>query len=172
MKLILILFVCFLGFNKGKFTGNNHLVKTVIDTPTIINQIRTNFLAINKHLSQYKKKSRDVSELSAEGGEVIGYYDKNKLKKMHCIFYGEMGKAETDYYFNDKGLFFLFRKETFYDKPMYLKDFKVKGTTETRYYINEKQIIKSISKPIGKAVLVYKDVAEDVKQCVNILNLK
>ncbi|WP_316803916.1 hypothetical protein [Pedobacter nototheniae] len=172
MKVILILFVCFLGLNNGNCTGNNNLSKAVIDTPNIIKKIQTDFVNINSRLKFYKKKHKETFEMSAEGGDVTGYYDKGTLKKVHCIYYGEMGKAEVDYYFNEKGLFFLYKREIFYDKPMYQKDFKVKSTIETRYYINEKKIVKSISKPVGSAVLPYKEIEQEVKQIVNILNSK
>jgi hypothetical protein len=144
----------------------------MIDTPTIIKKIQSDFLAINKQLRLYRKKVKDAPDMSAEGGEVIGYYDKNSLKKIHCIFYGETGRAEVDYYLNNKGLFFVLRKEIFYDKPMYLKDSKIKNTVETRYYLHGNKVIKSIVRPNTSAILSYNEIGDGLKQILNILNTK
>ena len=172
MKEILIIFVCFFGLKNDRYKAADNLIMGKIDTAEVLRKICVDFEYINLHLKSYRKKYNETSEISSEGGVVTGYYDKASLKKIHGIFYGEMGKTEADYYFNDKGLFFIYKKEVFYDKPMYLKDFKVKGAIETRYYINAKKIIKSISKPAGSVVLAYKDMAQEVKQLVNILNSK
>ncbi len=70
-------------------------------------------------------------------------------------FYGETGRAGVDYYLNNKGLFLVFRKQIFCDKPMYLKNFKIKNTNETRYYLYGAKLIKSIKKPNTLTSLSY-----------------
>ena len=107
--------------------------------------------------------------MSTEGGEVIGYYDKNSLKKIHCVFYGETGRAELDYYLNNKGLFFVFRKEIFYDKPMYLKDSKIKSANEIRYYLYGAKVIKSIAKLKTSTILSDQEIGGELKQIISIL---
>lgn len=154
------------------FSAHHPSIKILIDTPTIITKIQSDFLAINKHLKLYRKKVKDAADMSAEGGEVTGYYDKNILKKIHAVFYGETGRAEEDYYLNSKGLFFVFRKDIFYDKPMYLKGSKIKSAVETRYYIHSNKVVKSIVKPSTSAILSYSEIGDSLTQILGILNTK
>ncbi|MGM9477550.1 hypothetical protein ACS5PU_14035 [Pedobacter sp. GSP4] len=140
------------------------------DTLLIIRKIQSDFLSINKQLKFFKKKSRSASGMSAEGGEVVGYYDKGAIKKIHCVLYGETGKSESEYYFNSKGLFFFYEKDFFYDKPMYLKDFKVKSVVEKRYYLYGNQVIKKIIKPNTQSVLSYPKIKEELMRVMNILS--
>ena len=167
---ILIILITVIFFGNNTFAADKTSTNHPIDTPAVIKKIRSDFALINKQLSFYQKKTKDVFEMSAEGGEVTGYYNKGVLKKIHCIFYGETGKAEADYYFNSAGLFFLYKKETFYDKPMYLKDFKIKNTTETRYYLNGDQVIRKLAKPIASSTLSYKEIKAELKPIMDILN--
>ncbi|ARS38678.1 hypothetical protein CA265_02890 [Sphingobacteriaceae bacterium GW460-11-11-14-LB5] len=172
MKGFLIFLICILYYGADGVCVNDRSIKALVDTPAIIKKIQTDFLAINKQLSLYRKKTKDAPGVSAEGGEVTGYYDKNTLKKMHCVFYGETGRAEVDYYLNNKGLFFVFRKEIFYDKPMYVKGSKIKNTVETRYYIHSNKVVKSISKPSTSVILSYNEIGDSFKQILSILNTK
>lgn len=169
MKGLLLFLICMFFYGVYSFRASHHSFKTSIDTPAVIRQIQSDFSAINKHLKFYRKKTKDAHNMSAEGGEVTGYYDKNILKKIHCTFYGEMGKAEEDYYLNSKGLFFVFRREIFYDKPMYLKDFKIKSTTETRYYLYYGKVIKSIAKLKTSTILSDQEIGGELKQIISIL---
>ena len=170
MKLLLVLLICVFCFGADGVRANHGSIKALIDNLTIIRKIQSDFLAINKQLGRYQKKTRDAPDMSTEGGEVIGYYDKNSLKKIQCVFYGETGRAEVDYYLNNKGLFFVFRKQIFYDKPMYLKNFKIKNTNETRYYLYGAKVIKSIKKLNTLTSLSYNEIEEELKQILNILN--
>ncbi|WP_426328217.1 hypothetical protein [Pedobacter sp. R-06] len=172
MKGLLVFLICMFCYSTDGFSAHHHSIKASIDTPAVIKKIQSDFSAINKQLKHYKKKAKDVPDMSAEGGEVIGYYNKNILKKIHCVFYGETGRAEVDYYLNNKGLFFVFRKEICYDKPMYVKDSKIKNTVETRYYIHSNKVIKSIAKPSTSAILSYSEIVDDLKQVLDILNSK
>ncbi|GAA4198074.1 hypothetical protein GCM10022289_06260 [Pedobacter jeongneungensis] len=172
MKQLLIFLICIVCYNDNGFAIEKNPPKFSIDTSAIIKKIKSDFLAINKQLSLYKKKKRPAFGFSAEGGEVSGYYDKSNLKKIHSIFYGEMGKTEADYYCNNKRLFFLYKKEFSYDKPMYLKDSKVKKTIETRYYLNGDKVIKSIAQPGTSLMLSYDEIKEEFEQIINILNEK
>ncbi|MDQ0967404.1 hypothetical protein QFZ20_002807 [Flavobacterium sp. W4I14] len=172
MKGLFIFLICIFCYGADDVSANHNSIKALIDTPAIIKKIQSDFSVINKHLRLYRKKVKDAPDMSAEGGEVTGYYDKNIIKKVHCVFYGETGRAEVDYYFNNKGLFFVFRKEIFYDKPMYLKDSKIKNTNETRYYLYGAKVIKSIEKPKRSTLLSYNEINEELKQILNILNKK
>ena len=172
MKSLLVFLICIFCYADDGFGSHHRLIKTSTDTSAIIRKIQSDFSAINKQLKHYKKKIKDAPDMSAEGGEVTGYYDKNILKKIHTVFYGETGRAEIDYYLNVRGLFFILRKEIFYDKPMYLKNSKIKNTVETRYYLHGNKVIKSIVKPSTSTILSYNEIEEAVKQIVSILDAK
>lgn len=81
MKGFLVFLICMFCYSIDGFSAHHHSIKILIDTPAVIKKIQSDFSAINKQLRHYKKKVKDVPDMSAEGGEVIGYYDKNSLKK-------------------------------------------------------------------------------------------
>lgn len=172
MKGLLVFLICMFCCAGDGFGSHHCSIKTSADTSAIIKKIQLNFSVINKQLKHYKKKIKDAPDMSAEGGEVTGYYDKNSLKKIHAVFYGETGRTELDYYLNNQELFFVFRKEIFYDKPMYLKDSKIKNTVETRYYLEGNEVIKSMAKPSTSITLSYSEIEEALKQILGILNAK
>jgi hypothetical protein len=172
MKGFLVFLIYLFCYSNDGFCTHHHSIKILIDTPVVIKKIQSDFSAINQQLRFYKKKVKDVPDVSAEGGAVTGYYDKNILKKIHCVFYGETGRAEVDYYLNNKGLFFVLRKDIFYNTPMYVKGSKIKNTVETRYYIDGNKVIKSIVKPNTSAILSYSEIEEGLKQILDILNTK
>lgn len=144
MKLSFFILFLFGGFYFSKSVASFKTTPSTlnIDTIAIINKIKLDFKKINANQKHYKKKNRDIFGLSAEGGEAISYYNGVELKKIQCVLFGEMGKAETDYYFNNNQLFFVYKKSYLYDKPMNIKNFKIKKMEENRYYINDKSIIK------------------------------
>ncbi|MGN7986947.1 hypothetical protein ACTJKC_06395 [Pedobacter sp. 22226] len=171
-KRLLALLIAIICSSHNTFSAHKNPINYATDSVAIMKKIKSDFASINKKLKFYKKKKRSAFGFSAEGGEVSGYYDKSNLKKIHCIFYGEMGKTEADYYCNNKRLFFLYKKEFSYDKPMYLKDSKVKKTIETRYYLNGDKVIKSIAQPGTSLMLSYDEIKEEFEQIINILNEK
>jgi len=172
MKGLVIFMICIFCYAADGFSTHHCSIETSPDTSAIIKKIQSDYSTINKQLKHYKKKIKDAPDMSAEGGEVTGYYDKNILKKIHAVFYGETGRAEVDYYLNNKKLFFVFRNDIFYDKPMYLKNSKVKNTVETRYYLHGHQVIRCMVKPNTATVLSYSEIGEVLKQILGILDSK
>ncbi|MFN8357783.1 MAG: hypothetical protein U0Y10_25210 [Spirosomataceae bacterium] len=74
------------------------------------------------------EKQVEVADESLEGGELVGYYQGKDLQKMLLTLYGETGKMEVDFYFNQKQLFRIMAKRSFYDKPIYEEGAKVERT--------------------------------------------
>lgn len=171
MKRLLICLIALI-YSSNVFAASKSSINYTIDTSAVIRKIQSDFLSINKKLKLYKKKTKDAFGMSAEGGKVTGYYSKGLLKKIHCIFYGETGKVESDYYFNENGLFFLYKKEVFYDKPIYLKDFKTKNIVEIRYYLFDNQIIRKLTKSNTSSVLSFKEIKAELKPIMGVLNEK
>lgn len=172
LKGFLILLIAIICNSYNTFPAYKNSVNDTIDSVAVIKKIKSDFTLINNQLKFYKKKMKDAFGMSAEGGVVTGYYNKAALKKIHCVFYGETGKAEIDYYFNNKNLFFFYKKETVYDKPIYLKDFKIKNSIENRYYLSGNNVIKAIIKPNTSLVLSYAEIKAELQPILNILNKK
>jgi hypothetical protein len=172
LKGLLILLIAIIYSSSNTFAANKNPNNVAIDSVGAIKKIKSDFALINKQLKFLKKKTKDASGMSAEGGVVTGYYSKGELKKVHCIFYGETGKVETDYYFDNKNLFFLYKKETVYDKPISLKGFKIKNSTESRYYLFGGKVIRTIIKPSTSLLLSYSEIKAELEQVMTILNKK
>jgi hypothetical protein len=166
---------CHSGHAPAKNAGTAFTVNG-IDTAALVKKIRADFTAVNAKQASYKKKTVNAPGFSAEGGEVTSYHRKSDLVKIHAVFYGETGKVETDYYFNPDGLFFQYNKETFYDKPIYVKGFKVKKTAENRYYFYKKTLIRWLDGPKVKVVTPkgFKEkeraIHDDVKDMQDVLH--
>lgn len=125
-------------------------------TIELISNIRKQFLKINSQINQYDKVEKEILGESAEGGMIMGYYDKGNLKKISVAFYGETGKTLSDFYINDGTLFFLFKQTFNYNKPIYIEDSKVNSIEEDRYYFDNDKLIewlkpKNIKEPNNSA---------------------
>lgn len=155
---LLFIGVCSHGKPGSNTVSTGQPAKT--DTLKIIKNIKAQFSAINSGSNLYKKKERMVSGLSAEGGTVISYYNKTVLVKEHVILYGETGKVEMDLYFNKGALFFEYKSETTYDKPIYIKGYKIKSVEENRYYFHNAELIRWLG-PGNKIVNPLSDKFKD-----------
>ncbi len=168
----LVLLIAMICSSHNTFAGDKTPTNNTIDSVAAIKKIKSDFALINKQLKFFRKRTRDAFGMSAEGGVVTGYYNKGALKKIHCVFYGETGKTEADYYLNNKNLFFLYKKETVYDKPISLKGFKIKNSTEYRYYLSGGKVIKKIIKPNTSLLLSYSQIEADLEQIMALLDEK
>ncbi len=125
--------------NKSKVVFEKANTNTTSNTETDpIVLIKERFKIINDNVASYSKKSKRLEE--GEGGDVIGYYEGNDLKKMAVKGYGSMGFFTFEYYFWDGELFFLFETENYYDVDD--PGGKVDQKIERRYYFNNSKIIK------------------------------
>ncbi len=113
-----------------------------------IDTIRSHYTAINKNLSRYRKVKKELSGLSAEGGELEAYSDGNSIKKIVATHFGETGKAVEEFYYRDGQLIFVFRKDFQYDKPL---SGKTISTKENRFYFNNDRLIRWIGEK-GKQI--------------------
>ena len=179
MNILLIHFVALLfNYNSEINVSRSNVVSSIqSDTATIVKKIRADFSVINSKLKSFKRKNREVFDMSSERGEVIGYYDKKLLVKAHSVFYGETGRVETDYYFNKTGLFFEYKKETYYDKPIYVKGFKTKKLEQNRYYFDNNVLIKWIfNKTVKPQSQIFKEktvaLNEELKDIKEVLSRK
>ena len=96
------------------------------NTGELISDIDKKFEEINQKITSLRKKEGEITDESAEGGILESYYQNEDMKKVVASYYGEMGKLIEEYYFDENTLFFALTQSYSYDKPMYLKDSKVK----------------------------------------------
>lgn len=143
--------------DKASITGNESASEDVsasddrLQTDKVILAIRKRFEKINAEQESYTQNSLESFEMSTEGGEITWYTDKKgKIVKIHHGIYGEMGRMEDDYYFDeDERLIFLFTQEFSYNAMVYLdaETAKESGTeafddsktkiSQNRFYFNE-----------------------------------
>lgn len=108
-------------------------------TTDAIQSIRQQYAGINKRVARYKKVRKELSGFSAEGGQLFAYFDGPAIVKIAATYYGEGGRAEEEYYYQDGKLIFVYRKDSTYSKPM---SGKVIRTSENRFYFRNDQLIK------------------------------
>ena len=138
MKRILIIAVATILFSA--VLTNIHL--SFAATPQIdesISSIRQHYAEINRSAPRYKKVKKELSGFSAEGGQLVAYFDGPSIMKIATTFYGETGKATEDYYYWDGKLIFVFRTDFRYNKPL---SGKVVSTKENRFYFNADRLIR------------------------------
>ncbi len=126
-----------------------------------IDVIRAQYVSINKNVARYKKVKKELSGYSAEGGEMDAYLDNKSVMKIVAHFYGEMGRADEDYYFWDGQLIFVFRRESTYDRPL---SGKIISTKENRFYFNKGHMIRWIGengRPVSDGKSSFKEKQDE-----------
>lgn len=165
-------FACSNGERKN-IDGNNIENTETLDTVNCIKNIEKHLAEINAVTDQYDKVEKEIFGHSAEGGIMIAFYDNNDLKKIIATFYGETGQATTEYYFDTVGnLSFIFRKTSFYGKPMYVEDSKIESIAENRYYFCQNELIKWLgrdNKPVNPMHKEFQNETKFIKQDVEWL---
>ena len=117
-----------------------------IDTVQAIKKIQQNYSLINSNLGKYSIVQKALDGRSTEGGDVRMYFEKQALKKVESMYYGEMGKVSTDFYFNADSLFFVYQATFNYNSPIYTEGSKVESIDENRFYFYRLLMIKWIGK--------------------------
>lgn len=165
MKRILATVIAALFIAYGS-AGGTGVVAAVTSTQTedAIKTIRQHYATINKRASKYRKVKKDLSGFSAEGGEMVAYFDGSSIAKIVNNYYGESGRASEEYYYWNEKLIFVFRKDYGYDTPM---SGKVVSTTESRFYFNNDRLIRWIDengKQIAPSSSEYQDKQSEYLQ--------
>ena len=115
---------------------------------TQIAVIRKEYNRINADISKFRVVKEDLVGQSAEGGELIKYYEGESLRKAKLVFYGETGRAMNEFYFLDGAIIFSFKRTYFYEID---NDSTVRKVDEERFYFNKLKLIRWIG-PGGKIV--------------------
>jgi hypothetical protein len=117
-------------------------------TADSIQAIRQQYASINRNAAKYRKVKKELSGFSTEGGELVAWFKGPSIVKISATFYGEMGRATDEFYYANDRLIFVFRKQSFYRRPL---SGKVVRTTENRYYFKDDKLIRWIGED-GKQV--------------------
>lgn len=148
-----IIFVCliFLACSQYMKCGKNSRMVVAeeklaqgIDTILVISNIKKEFGAINSNRGEYEKVQKDLLGHSSEGGIVEAFFDHKDLKIIRSTYYGESGNAITEYYFDVRGVFFVFKVDYYYEMPTDPKGIKINRKEESRYYFFNNELIRWI----------------------------
>lgn len=138
---------------QDKKTSDNQVVnKDSVSIPAVVEQPKVEtteslVAAIEilvKKGSMYSKVTPVEGE-SLEGGEATGLYQDNQLKKIILTLFGETGKMDIDFYFEQGKPIRFVSKRSFYDKPIYEEGSKVERT------LTWKKDIPATAQPSTKA---------------------
>jgi hypothetical protein len=118
-----------------------------------IQEIRKEYEAIQKIKANLKQTKKNIPNESTEGGEVILFKDNlGHVRLIVEIFMGETGNNENNYYLKENKVFFILRKESFYNAPIYVQkpdetfseafDAKKSRISEQSYYLDSGKLIQ------------------------------
>ncbi len=118
-------------------------------------QLRDQYLAIRRALPSLSVDSTDLRGLSTEGGHAKVYRDSTRhVRLVQMTLYGETGKLEAEYYYQQDTLFFAYEKDFRYNVPFDItpKLAKELGTEafdpaktkmfENRYYFSRGRLVQ------------------------------
>lgn len=114
--------------------------ETQRSTQAAIQDIRKRYADIRSRLQSFRKTEREVSGLSTEGGTMEAFFDGNALRLVKATFYGETGRSDREFYYDDSGRpFFVLERESRYEDPPVGA---VARAREYRYYFQEGRLIR------------------------------
>jgi hypothetical protein len=123
-------------------------------TEQLISDIRTEFKRINteaKLRTTELNNEEFLEQMTDGGGKLTGYFENDKLVKFTEWVGLSYGAVESEYYFKNGELFFVYQKESKYADKVGgqvgdLDYTKLETKFEGRYYLNNNEQIKEIEK--------------------------
>lgn len=109
-----------------------------------ITEIRKQYYETRQRKSSYTQLTQDVFKNSSEGGRSTAYKDEDEIKMIETVYYGHLGKTESQYYFSSNRLSFVFVINYQYNVPPTEPDYDETKTVveELRYYFLENEMIR------------------------------
>jgi hypothetical protein len=152
MKLIIVLTsFTFAGCNGNTTPNPNNAVTrdTTIDVsakPNLMDAMQQSVqegvdmevYEIMRNKSKYKKEEKELPRRTAEGGLLTKYLDKDELKCIEVIYFGETGRKTETWYLKDKLLIQVEFCEEHYNSP---EDRSIKSQKKNVFYFHDSQII-------------------------------
>jgi hypothetical protein len=93
---------------------------------------------IDAAIPRMRRVMRDVSGLSAEGGEAALYSVVDTLKKVVVAYYGESGRASECYYLRDGQVQFYARSDVRYTRPL---SGRIRSATFERVWLDSGSLV-------------------------------
>lgn len=109
----------------------------------IVKDIRNKYQEINANRAAYRKVWADRLGETTEGGEVIGYFQKDTVMLIEECLYAEGGKSCTSIYYDHGAPAFIFLQMYKYNVPFYDSAFNMRlseVTTDRSYFYKGKMI--------------------------------
>lgn len=108
---------------------------------SLVNDIRSTYSEIRANLDSYDTTMIEIWDESPEGGQATAYYESENLKLIEVVWFGDTGKNQIEYYFNDGKLIFAFEKDFEYNQPIYLDKGTDKENGDTKVFDPEKTVV-------------------------------
>lgn len=120
---------------------------TVFNQVDGITEIRRLYKETQDNRSTYKKLTQDDFENSSEGGELTAYKNSTEVRLIEAKYYGHMGKSESEFYYLNGRIYFIFHKDFNYNMPPSESGYDSDKTTlkESRYYFWNNKMIRWIT---------------------------
>lgn len=113
----------------------------------VIAEIRRLYKETQDNKSTYQKLTQDDFENSSEGGELTAYKNSKEVRLIVAKYYGHMGKSESEFYYLNGRIYFIFRKDFRYNMPPTESGYDQDKTTveESRNYFWNNKMIRWIT---------------------------
>jgi hypothetical protein len=109
---------------------------------TAIQRIRDRYADVRRRLPSFREVTRDVTGLSTDGGTLQAFFDGQTLKLVRATIYGETGRADREFYYDESGRpFFVLEVESRYGTPLGAAAAK----QEYRYYFDDGRLIRLLA---------------------------
>ncbi len=95
---------------------------------------------IDESIPSYISSMKDIFGQSAEGGQQADYLADGVSKLVTQMFYGETGKSEIRFYFENDNIFYITKLNSVYELPLSEDpEGQVKRTDHDEYYLGSNQ---------------------------------
>jgi hypothetical protein len=109
--------------------------------PAVIARIRAEFNAIERDTLRFRKTTHELRNFSVEGGELVGFFDGESLRKLRAWHYGEVGRVREEFFYSDGHLKFIHSVFEHYDVPL---SGRVDVRVEHRLYFDKGELIRHV----------------------------
>ena len=164
MRTIKVLILLRIILLNGSYYNHQRIFQAIEDTTKVIENIKEQYKTVSANQKKYLLLEKDLMDESTEGGFVAAFKDVQSFRKLIATFYGDTGKITTEYYFNNKELFFAYSREYHYNKSIDQPGSKVASIAENRYYFSNKKMIRWLNGKTTKSPnsADYKDEATNL----------
>jgi hypothetical protein len=116
-------------------------IESTEDDGQRIEKIKASFARINAIKKWDKVKTKNL-EGSSEGATATFYILSNEVQKIVCSYMSGTGKTTLEYYLENGQVFFVYEKETQYNRPIYYDKQMMEENGDTEYFDPNKSIVK------------------------------